>query len=110
MQLKLTSDELLTTTRAVRKRLDLTRPVERKIIEECITIAQQAPTGGNVQNWHFLVVTDPGKRAALYPNVREVGCALRSCFVGVAEQCQLDQPRSPRVAAARPSTCLATRS
>jgi nitroreductase len=43
----LTPDELLTTTRAVRKRLDLTRPVERPLIEECMRIAQQAPTSSN---------------------------------------------------------------
>jgi nitroreductase len=55
----LTPDELLTTTRAVWKRLDFTRPVERAVLEECLTIAQQAPTGSNLQNWHFVVVTDP---------------------------------------------------
>lgn len=63
--LPLTPDELLTTTRAVRKRLDFSRPVEREVIEECLTIAQQAPSGSNAQNWHFVVVTDPGKRAAI---------------------------------------------
>jgi nitroreductase len=63
--LTLTPDELLTTTRAVRKRLDFTRPVERTVLEECLTVAQQAPTGSNIQNWHFVVVTDPAKRRAL---------------------------------------------
>lgn len=63
--LPLTPDELLTTTRAVRRRLDFSRPVERTLIEECLAIAQQAPTGGNRQRWHFLIVTDPAKRAAL---------------------------------------------
>jgi nitroreductase len=61
----LTPDELLTTTRAVRKRLDLSRPVEREVIEECVAIAQQAPNGSNLQTWHFVVVTDAGRRAAL---------------------------------------------
>jgi nitroreductase len=56
---------LLTTTRAVRKRLDLTRPVKRKVIEECLAIAQQAPNGSNLQGWHFVIVTDADKRAAL---------------------------------------------
>jgi nitroreductase len=64
-QLPLTLDELLTTTRSVRRRLDLTRPVEREVIEECLALALQAPTGGNIQNWHFMIVTDPSKRAAL---------------------------------------------
>ena len=63
--LDLTIDELLTTTRAVRRRLDLARPVEREVIEECLRLALQAPSGGNRQGWHFLVVTDAGKRAAL---------------------------------------------
>jgi len=61
----LTPDELLTTTRAVRKRLDLERVVELDTIKECITVATQAPTGGNTQGWHFVVVMDAGKRAAL---------------------------------------------
>lgn len=63
--LSLTPDELLMTTRSVRKRLDLTRPVERRVIEECLALAQQAPTGSNRQGWHFIVVTDAAKRAAL---------------------------------------------
>ncbi|MGD0636691.1 MAG: nitroreductase family protein [Nitrososphaerales archaeon] len=61
----ITPDELLTTTRAVRRRLDLTRPVEREVIEACIGIAQQAPSGSNLQPWHFVVVTDQAKRAQL---------------------------------------------
>jgi len=65
MLLELTPDELLSTTRAVRKRLDLTRPVEREVLEECLGLAQQAPTASYSQNWHFVVVTDAGKRAAL---------------------------------------------
>ena len=60
-----TVDHLLTTTRSVRKRLDLTRPVEADVIERCIEIALQAPTGSNLQGWHFIVVTDSAKRAAL---------------------------------------------
>lgn len=59
------TDKLLTTTRAVRKRLDLTRPVEPEVLLECIEIATQAPTGGNVQQWRWLVVDDPAKRAGL---------------------------------------------
>jgi nitroreductase len=48
--LPLTLDELLTTTRAVRNRLDLSRPVEREVLLECLAIAQQAPTASNLQN------------------------------------------------------------
>ena len=60
-----TVDHLLTTTRAVRKRLDLERPVEPEVLERCIEIALQAPSGSNRQGWHFVVVTDPAKRRAL---------------------------------------------
>ena len=65
MMLPLSAKELLTTTRAVRKRLDLTRPIEREVIEECISIAQQAPTASNMQNWHFVVITESHKKAKL---------------------------------------------
>ena len=61
----LTIDELLTTTRAVRKRLDLERSVELEVIRECLKVALQAPTGSNEQGWHFVVVTDAAKREAL---------------------------------------------
>lgn len=64
-QLELTVEELLTTTRAVRKRLDLERSVPIEVITECIEIALQAPTGGNTQGWHFVVVQDQARRAAL---------------------------------------------
>lgn len=63
--LDLNPDELLTTTRSVRLRLDLAREVERTSIEECLSIAQQAPTGGNRQSWSFVVVTDPVQREKL---------------------------------------------
>ncbi|GAA0230790.1 nitroreductase family protein [Actinomadura nitritigenes] len=62
MTLDLTPDELLSTTRAVRKRLDLDRPVPRRLIEECVDLATQAPTGRNRQRWHFIVVTEPRLR------------------------------------------------
>lgn len=60
-----TVDQLLTTTRAVRKRLDLDRPVPPEVIEECLQLAIQAPTGSNAQTWRFVVVTDADKRARL---------------------------------------------
>ncbi|SHL36615.1 Nitroreductase [Pseudonocardia thermophila] len=63
--LDLTAEELLTTTRAVRRRLDLDRPVDPALIEECVRIATQAPTGRNRQRWSFVVVTDPERKAAL---------------------------------------------
>ncbi len=59
------TDLLLTTTRAVRKRLDLTRPVPRELILDCIRVATQAPAGGNVQKWRWVVVDDPDTKAGL---------------------------------------------
>src|SRR5580693_10731231 len=61
----LSFDEVLTTTRAVRRRLDLERPVERKVVEECLTLAFQAPNGANDQSWGWVLVDDPGLRATL---------------------------------------------
>ena len=57
--LDLTPDEVLSTTRAVRRRLDLERPVEREVLEDCLRLAQQAPAAGYREDWHFVVVTDP---------------------------------------------------
>ncbi|MBT5601833.1 MAG: nitroreductase family protein [Gammaproteobacteria bacterium] len=64
-QLNLSNDELLSTTRAVRKRLDFDRPVSMDLIKECMELAIQAPTGSNAQGWQFVFVTDPDKRAAI---------------------------------------------
>src|ERR1700751_599317 len=68
-----TVDELLTTTRAVRKRLDLTRSVGRDVILECIQLAMQAPTGSNAQDWRWLVISDADKRAAIADIYGSVG-------------------------------------
>ena len=66
-------DELLTTTRAVRKRLDLTRPVVPDVILECVRLAMQAPTASNAQDWRWLVITDADKRAAIAEIYRSIG-------------------------------------
>lgn len=63
--LPLTAEELLTTTRSVRKRLDLERPVALTLVREALTVALQAPSGSNAQSWHFVVVTDADRRAAI---------------------------------------------
>lgn len=65
MTLSLTNDQLLATTRAVRKRLDFDRPVPRELVMECVDLAFQAPTGSNRQHWHFLIVDDPAKKQAI---------------------------------------------
>ena len=65
MTLSLTPDELLTTTRAVRRRLDFDRPLDLDLVRECLQLAIQAPSGSNSQGWHFVLVTDPQKKAAV---------------------------------------------
>ena len=67
-----TVDHLLTTTRTVRRRLDLGKPVEPEVIQECLEIAIQAPNGGNQNRYHFVVVTDSAKRAAIGAIYKEV--------------------------------------
>jgi nitroreductase len=65
MPLNLSVDELLTTTRSVRKRLDLEKPVPREVIMECLDLALQAPTGSNAQGWQWVFVEDADKKKAL---------------------------------------------
>ncbi|MBW0118875.1 nitroreductase family protein [Pseudonocardia sp. KRD-169] len=65
MTLDLAPDELLCTTRSVRKRLDLDRPVPMELVRESLEVALQAPTGSNAQGWHWMVVTDPELRAGI---------------------------------------------
>ena len=70
--LPLSLDELLTTTRAVRKRLDLERAVPRELIHECLEIAMQAPSGSNRQAWQWVLVDEPAKKKALADLYAEV--------------------------------------
>ncbi|MEM8926261.1 MAG: nitroreductase family protein [Actinomycetota bacterium] len=65
MNLGLSADDVLTTTRSVRKRLDFDRPVERSVVLECIDIALQAPTGSNRQGWQWMVIEDEAKKKAV---------------------------------------------
>lgn len=78
MTLALTPDELLTTTRTVRKRLDFDRPVPRELIEDCIEIALQAPTGSLKQNWHWIVIGDERVKTA-------VASVYRDSYHGTAD-------------------------
>jgi nitroreductase len=75
------TDALLTTTRAVRRRLDLERPVPRQLLLDCVRIAQQAPTPSNTQTWHFVVVTDAEKRAQLASLYRDAQTAAVAAAV-----------------------------
>ena len=67
------TDRLLSTTRSVRKRLDLDRPVPDEVLLDCLRLAVQAPTGSNSQGWRWIIVTDPDKRRDLARLYREGG-------------------------------------
>ncbi len=85
-------DHLLSTTRAVRKRLDLDRPVERDVILECLRLAVQAPTASNGQDWRWMVITDAEKRLAIAEVYRTAGQA----YLASAEKNESD-PQTRRV-------------
>ncbi len=94
-------DKLLTTTRSVRRRLDFERPVERQVIEECLQIAIQAPTGGNSQGWHFLIVSDPAKKeaiGALYRDSFQIYARSRQEQAATSGQGDLYEKQQARVA------------
>ena len=71
MMLELSIDDVLSTTRTVRKRLDLTRPVPRAVVDECARLAFQAPNGSNEQRWGWVFVDDAPTRRAMAELYRE---------------------------------------
>lgn len=85
-------DTLLTTTRTVRKRLDLERPVPDELIDECLRIAQQAPSGGNRQKAAFVVVRDQGLRNELARIYRAGWEHYRAHGVGSGPPTRVDDP------------------
>jgi nitroreductase len=98
MTLPLAPDELLTTTRSVRKRLDLDRPVPLDLVRESIEVALQAPSGSNQQGWHWMVVTDAELRSQIGEYYRESFARYRnspgySGRVGGSEDRQAVQAR-----------------
>lgn len=96
MDLELSADELLSTTRSVRKRLDLDRPVERSVIEECLELAIQAPTGSNAQGWHWVVVTDSNLKAQI---AEHYAAGFDPYFAGGGSSWDADDPRGQRATA-----------
>ncbi|MEU1203894.1 nitroreductase family protein [Nocardia sp. NPDC005825] len=83
--LDLSADEVLTTTRSVRKRLDLERPVPLEVVTDALEVALQAPSGSNMQSWHWIVLTDPEPKKIVAEYYRksyfayaEAGAAARS--------------------------------
>lgn len=87
------ADHLLTTTRSVRKRLDLSRPVDPLVLERCIAIALQAPTGSNQQGWHFVVVTDAAKRKGLADLYRQAFEIYANAPEAIRPRMAEDDPR-----------------
>lgn len=87
--LPLDADQLLTTTRAVRKRLDFSRPVEDSVIRECVDIAMQSPSGSNNMTMQFVVVRDEAKRKAIgevYRQCYEIYRSLDGIYIGSIEK------------------------
>ena len=83
-------DALLSTTRAVRKRLDLERDVPDEVLLECLQLAVQAPTGSNRQGWRWLVVRDQEKKTALAEMYnRAAGTYLTDAAAGADEASQI---------------------
>ena len=102
--LPLSPDELLTTTRTVRKRLDLTRPVPLDLVRECLEVALQAPSGSNQQGWQWVVIVDEAQRRAvgdiyrdgggrvtlrMYESLKPIIAAVNGPAVGVGVTMQL---------------------
>ena len=105
-------DYILETTRSVRKRLDLSRPVDRATIERCLEIAIQAPTGSNRQGWKWLIVTDAEAKAKIGEYYKEswytyAGGASRSAprRAAIGADAARHQPRR----ATSPITCTKCR-
>ena len=101
--LPLDADQLLTTTRAVRKRLDFSRPVEDSVIRECVEVAMQSPSGSNNMTIQFVVVRDQAKRKAIgevYRQCYEIYRSLDGIYIGsidkgdVAENAQQSRSAS----------------
>lgn len=99
-QLDLSNEELLTTTRAVRKRLDYHRPVDDADIRDCVRIAMQSPSGSNNMTMQFVVVKDAAKRAAIgeiYGRCFDIYRSMDGVYAGsikkddAAEQAQQDR-------------------
>lgn len=94
-------DHVLTTTRAVRRRLDFSRPVERELIERCIDIAIQAPTALHGETWHFIVITEQCQRAAVAQIYRRAGEGHRSGALSLdpyLASLRAEKPEAPRFA------------
>ena len=99
--LDLTPDEVLHTTRAVRKRLDFTKPVDDDVIRECVATAMQAPSGSNNMTMRFVVVKDEAKRKAIgeiYHQCFEIYKTMHGVYAGsIAKDTDVEQAQQHRV-------------
>ena len=99
--LDMTPDQLLHTTRAVRKRLDFTKPVTDDVIRECVAAAMQAPSGSNNMTMRFVVVKDEAKRAAIgdiYRQCFDIYKTLPGVYAGsIAKDTDVEQAQQDRV-------------
>lgn len=91
--LGLSAEEILMTTRSVRKRLDLERPVDRQTVIDCIEIAHQAPTGSNAQGWSWMIVDDPEKKKVIADHYRDIYWPYREANSRLPE----DDPQGVRI-------------
>ena len=87
-QLGLSNDELLSTTRAVRKRLDLDKSVPASVLKECMEVAIQAPSGSNAQGWEFVFITDPDKKAQIADYYRKAAAIYATLPFSISKQHQ----------------------
>ena len=92
MAVDLTVDELLTTTRSVRKRLDFDKPVPRQVLMECLDLALQAPTGSNTQRWRWVFIED-----AEEDGYRPIYRSNSGGYFAEQKQPQLDNVRGERM-------------
>jgi len=103
MSLNLSADAVLSTTRSVRKRLDLDRPVPKDVILDCLQLAVQAPTGSFMQGWQWMFVDDPDKKQALADMYGRNFDAYRNSGGGLGGLADTD-PRTRRRDAIRSSS------
>lgn len=97
--LPLDADQLLTTTRAVRKRLDFTRPVDDQLIRECVEVAMQSPSGSNNMTMQFVIVKDEAKRKAIgeiYRQCYEIYRSLDGVYIGSIDKGGEDENRQQK--------------
>lgn len=94
--LPLDADQLLTTTRAVRKRLDFARPVDDQLIRECVEVAMQSPSGSNNMTMQFVIVKDEEKRKAIgevYRQCYDIYRSLDGVYIGSLDKGGEDENR-----------------